>query len=1322
MGESSTASTASTHIYTPHNSATHSKEHQNGFDSVAWNSSPVPVAPSLFALSQQHHTSASHSQSPQHCPPYLVLHPLLQLANLHSTAAAAALSAPQCPTVIVSPHYQSPTAERGSNSAAAVKNNFTKPTPVRQKPDGNNGTLQGVQRSAPMTPSGVPNMVGKQEDKATLPRNQRPSIVSQHSNSVPSTPLQLARQYESHSRSPSPNGGLGSHSPRSVSSEANGAMPTLRAAKPGQPCKYETNHAFGRRRMPYTSSDILEKAKEEPKKSLDPQEDEKLSGDMRTLYDRLLPTQESTDRRQAFVKKLENILHTEWPGTEFKVHVFGSSGNDLYTNDSDVDICIQTPMKRLEEMHLLAATLDKYGMEKVVCVPQAKVRIVKVWDPDLKLACDMNVNNTLALENTRMIKTYVQIDERVRPLAMILKHWTKQRILNDAAVGGTISSYTWICMILNFLQTREPPIIPSLHKLRGDQTDIPCSSDFVDDLDKLKGFGIKNEESLGQLLFQFFRCYGHEIDFERSVVSVREGRLLSREEKNWQKRSLTKEARNRLCVEEPFNTARNLGNSADDFAWRGIHLEIRRAFDLLADNQQLEKACEQFEYPPEERSTIFKKPTSSVKTVLQTPGSRGGRGGSNHRGRGGFKNQNGHGYGRRSSSSTSYGANRAPFLNSPPIGTMPGQEYFSRGLNEQLHDQLYQQYQMLEMQSNTLRAQLAAQQRVQQAHQAHQAHHAQAVHHAHAQAIAHAQAHAQAQAQAQAHSRGQSSTNGSPQKSPYINGRSSPRMQDLGMPANAIPQFIYQYPGFFDPTQTSSQAPQDGPRTNPSSPSLTHSVPGLRRGVHRSSNASDTGSIRSQSQPPRGGQNQPALPGYTSIPQFYDPTTFAGYPIARSNQEMPPSQPTSDAPFSPMSQYTETAVSSDHSTPKEYVGYYVAEDPQIPIQAPDYSVQQIPSFNELIQRRRRVSPEITQPLLNTALRRVSRSPSPLGGHMRSYSAIGVPPGDTETQTRKERIDSTRPPIDNGPVIVNGSFPPQPKESRNRSGTIDGLAPLDIGNSTALGIYTNNFETQHLAPVEQRHHYPQDRTQYRNGSDVVKSKMANGYSQSPTTVEVNGLARVSSAGQQSFSAGPETWVNYDSTNSDKSSPSTSISPTRTQPQQWRSVGYTNGLSPLDTLNAPHPPPQEVKSASLPLLSPVFETRTPSPTANRQLESKKLNGMKPQAKENQSQSQQQQQQQQQQPRRASHTQAHSAKDSGRSNQQKGNPQTGDKGTKAHVGASNNNNNSNSNNNNNNNSWQQPSSRRTGKKKTKQKSVAEPKTTGEPLPANSADRKGG
>lgn len=77
-------------------------------------------------------------------------------------------------------------------------------------------------------------------------------------------------------------------------------------------------------------------------------------------------------------------------------------------------------------------TTSSDGMEKVVCRAAAKVPIVKCWDPELQLACDINVNNPLALENTRMIKTYVQLDDRVRPLAKIIKYWTKRRLLNDA--------------------------------------------------------------------------------------------------------------------------------------------------------------------------------------------------------------------------------------------------------------------------------------------------------------------------------------------------------------------------------------------------------------------------------------------------------------------------------------------------------------------------------------------------------------------------------------------------------------------------------------------------------------------------------------------------------------------------------------------------------------------------------------------------------------------------------------------------------------------------------------------------------------------------
>src|ERR1700712_3511239 len=100
-------------------------------------------------------------------------------------------------------------------------------------------------------------------------------------------------------------------------------------------------------------------------------------------------------------------------------------------------------------------------------------------------------------------------------------------------IGGTLSSYTWMCMVINFLQTRNPPILPTLHQLphTGYKAQDGTESGFNDDLEKLRGYGRANKETIGELLFHFFRLYAHEVDYEASVISVRHGKILTRKEK-----------------------------------------------------------------------------------------------------------------------------------------------------------------------------------------------------------------------------------------------------------------------------------------------------------------------------------------------------------------------------------------------------------------------------------------------------------------------------------------------------------------------------------------------------------------------------------------------------------------------------------------------------------------------------------------------------------------------------------------------------------------------------------------------------------------------
>ena len=267
----------------------------------------------------------------------------------------------------------------------------------------------------------------------------------------------------------------------------------------------------------------------------------------------------------------------------------------------------------------------------------------------------------------------------------------------DIALGGTLSSYTWLCMIINFLQCRHPKILPTLQKPPYFVPTPGASAGFNEALDLTKDFGKLNREPLGELLFAFFRRYAHEVDYERFVISVREGGLISKLEKTWHTSQNT-----RLCVEEPFNISRNLGNTADDTSFRGVHLELRRAFDLMSHGK-LEECCEEYIFPAnEERAgrnqNIFTKPVSQPRPVLtrsqsQTGSNRTPRQSVDSK-RNGLPNQK-----QRTGSSNRRASSAVPHkLNLHPI-----QFFDPTASGSQLHETLAHQYQNLQRQEQHLR-------------------------------------------------------------------------------------------------------------------------------------------------------------------------------------------------------------------------------------------------------------------------------------------------------------------------------------------------------------------------------------------------------------------------------------------------------------------------------------------------------------------------------------------------------------------------------------------------------------------------------------------
>ncbi|NXD97561.1 GLD2 polymerase, partial [Chaetorhynchus papuensis] len=210
---------------------------------------------------------------------------------------------------------------------------------------------------------------------------------------------------------------------------------------------------------------------------------------------------------------------------------------------------------------------------------RAKVPIVKFRDK-VNVDFDLNVNNVIGIRNTFLLRTYAFIENRVRPLVLVVKKWASFREINDAS-RGTLNSYSLVLMVLHYLQTLPEPILPSLQKNYPECFDPTMQLHLVHQAPRtIPPYISKNGSSLGDLLIGFFKYYATEFDWSHQMISVREAKAIARPDGiEWRNKF--------ICVEEPFdgtNTARAVHEKQK---FDMIRVEFAQAWRLLRDKKDL---------------------------------------------------------------------------------------------------------------------------------------------------------------------------------------------------------------------------------------------------------------------------------------------------------------------------------------------------------------------------------------------------------------------------------------------------------------------------------------------------------------------------------------------------------------------------------------------------------------------------------------------------------------------------------------------------------------------------------------------------------------
>jgi DNA polymerase sigma len=283
-----------------------------------------------------------------------------------------------------------------------------------------------------------------------------------------------------------------------------------------------------------------------------------------------------------------------------EVRAEGSNGEDMGRDDDDQadgDEGEEQDEDLSDNPHAaiikqLAEVLEPH-CDKVQALTKARIPIVKLVDKRTGLAVDIGVNNLLALENSQLIRDYLSIDPRLRDLCFFVKHWAKRRKINDP-YRGTLSSYAYVLMVVHFLQTRQPAVLPCLQKLAA----ASPSCKIIDGFDctyfrDVRQLGPSpNRQSVAELLVEFMRLMAHEFNYHHAVISVRTAAYLSKQEKQWTE----SKGRDRhwISIEDPFEVTHDLGRVCDRAALHEVRGEFMRAHRIFCESGDVREVCEAY--------------------------------------------------------------------------------------------------------------------------------------------------------------------------------------------------------------------------------------------------------------------------------------------------------------------------------------------------------------------------------------------------------------------------------------------------------------------------------------------------------------------------------------------------------------------------------------------------------------------------------------------------------------------------------------------------------------------------------------------------------
>ncbi|GFT78932.1 speckle targeted PIP5K1A-regulated poly(A) polymerase [Nephila pilipes] len=262
-----------------------------------------------------------------------------------------------------------------------------------------------------------------------------------------------------------------------------------------------------------------------------------VSEQIETFVSEISLSPEDLKKRTAFCKSLEEIFKIYFP--KFKLYQFGSSVNGLGFRGCDLDLCLQTNFEdeeyvtlkdvptphevkegiippesvlRMTPLFLLRfirrVLFDHFpDMTKILLI-KARCPILRFYSSEYNIFCDFSCESKTSVRNTMILRLLGYMDIRFPTLTKIIRYWGKY----GGFVGDIemFNSYAFSLLVVHFLQTRNPPILPPIKEvvLKSEYLQQVALEDTELMFEDLKHFSSsKNSKTVEELLREFFFHY-----------------------------------------------------------------------------------------------------------------------------------------------------------------------------------------------------------------------------------------------------------------------------------------------------------------------------------------------------------------------------------------------------------------------------------------------------------------------------------------------------------------------------------------------------------------------------------------------------------------------------------------------------------------------------------------------------------------------------------------------------------------------------------------------------------------------------------------------